>query len=294
LPRLSVIMPVKNGGRYLSVAIRSTLAAMPRDSELVIANDGSTDNTEEIIEQFSDKRLRSIRSLSSKGVSASLNSLIASTDSELVARMDADDICLPFRFSYQNAVLKDFDCIFSNVIVINEAGVPRRTDMPGHIGHRAIPLHLLMGNNLVHPTMYARRSFLVSLGNYAETAAEDYDLWLRAANANLRMIRSAIPTLLYRKHKLQVSVSGGWLKEDWDPCLDRSYADLAAKHLRMVIRDSTVRLSCTAGNQGLMAKETRIVFNQGIAREIGRLPRSEQILARIRLRKLQGKLLAKV
>jgi glycosyltransferase involved in cell wall biosynthesis len=284
-------MPVKNGSRYLALAIRSTLAAMPRDSELVIANDGSTDNTEEIIDGFSDRRIRSISSRTSRGVSASLNSLIAVTDSELVARMDADDICLPFRFFYQNAILRDHDCIFSNVIFMNEAGIPRRMDMPGRIGPGAVSLHLLMGNILVHPTMYARRSFLDSLGNYAETSAEDYDLWLRAANADLRMLRSGIPTLLYRKHKLQVSVNGGWLKPDWDPCIDTSYADLAAKHLGIVVQDSAVRLSCTAEDPGLMANETRLLFNQALKREIGRLPKSDQFLAWIRLKKLQAKAL---
>lgn len=291
MPRLSVIMPVKNGGRYISLSVRSTLAAMPRDSELVIANDGSSDNTQAIIDGISDSRLRSISWTPSRGVSSSLNSLIAETDSDYVARMDADDVCLPMRFAYQEAVIAAHDCVFSNVIFVNSYGFPSRSDLPGHIGPRALPVHLLMGNILVHPTMYARRSFLESLGGYRATPAEDYDLWLRAAEANFSMMRSAVPTLLYRKHDEQVSASGGWLNTDWDPFLDSSFAGLVSKHLNIKIVDNSVRRSCTAGNQGLLTADARAFFYQALARKISELPVADRFLARTRLTKMKRQML---
>lgn len=104
MPTLSVILPVRNGERFISAAIRSTLSAMPRDSELVVLDDGSTDRTPEILDGISSARVRVLRG-AGNGVAGALNTLIECTQSEYVARMDADDIVLPMRFTTQLSVL---------------------------------------------------------------------------------------------------------------------------------------------------------------------------------------------
>lgn len=287
-------MPVKNGGRYLSSAIRSTLLALPRDAELVVADDGSTDNTQRIIEQYKDNRLRVLSWTASKGVSASLNHLLAQSDSQFVARMDADDICLPFRFRLQAATVADYDCIFSSVICVNEKGFPVRPQIPGRIGPIALPLHLLMGNVLVHPTMFAQRAFVESLGGYSSTPAEDYDLWLRGAAAGRKMMRSAIPTLLYRRHGAQVSASGGWLDEKWDRSLDVSYASLAAAVLNIQVFDNSLRRARSSGDGRLVSGTDNDAFETALAEAIKALPPFERLQARVRLRAMQRKALSSI
>lgn len=289
MPQLSVLMPVKNGEQYLAPAIRSTLMAMPRDSELVIADDGSTDGTPQVIDGFRDKRLRIVSWATSKGVAASLNQLLSLSDSKFIARMDADDICLPFRFKYQAAIVASYDCVFSSVVPINAKGLPTRPQIPGRIGPSALPIHLLMGNVLVHPTMFAQRSFIDSLGGYNLTPAEDYDLWLRGAAADKKMIRSAIPTLLYRKHDAQVSASGGWLNDSWDPNLDDSFIKLAAKFLDFQVTDNSIRKARSSGNGNLVSDPTREKFSAALARAIKNLSPSERIQAHVRLRSMQSR-----
>lgn len=100
MPRLSVLMPVYNSAATLPAAVKSTLRALPEDSELVILDDGSTDRTLALAQGFTDQRVR-VLSQSNAGVAAALNALLSASDSEFIARMDADDIVLPGRFGRQ-------------------------------------------------------------------------------------------------------------------------------------------------------------------------------------------------
>jgi len=231
MPRLSVLMPVRNGERFLRRAVSSVLRSMPKDSELAICDDGSSDRTPNILAELAvDRRVRVLRT-AGVGVSAALNKLIAATESEFVARMDADDVCLPWRFSLQLGALETADVVFSSVIFTSEDGWPQRPDRPGRITPEAVPLHLLMGNVLVHPTMTARRAALNAGQFYRATSAEDFDLWLRLAGSGYRLLRLATPALLYRRHPAQVSKSGAWLNAASDPMLDESYAALLLSEL---------------------------------------------------------------
>ncbi|WP_251039740.1 glycosyltransferase family A protein [Arthrobacter sp. ISL-72] len=240
-------MPVKNGLPYLPRAVRSTLQAMPRDSELVILNDGSDDGTPEYLESVTDRRVKAIHHQASGGVAKGLNFLLASTDSEHVARMDADDLCLPWRFALQEANLRSAEMVFSSVIFMNSRGLPVRPDLPGRIAPDATPLHLLLGNVLVHPTLYATRQIMDDMGGYRATAAEDYDLWLRAARKGARMVRTAEPVLMYRRHGKQATTTGGWLAKADDPLLDESYGQLARDACGCLGDTRTLRRSSVSG-----------------------------------------------
>jgi len=96
-PRISVILPVHNGAPYLVDAIESLLNQTFRDFEIIAIDDGSTDDTAEILARVSNERLRILRFPVNRGIVAALNAGIEASNSELIARMDADDICLPAR-----------------------------------------------------------------------------------------------------------------------------------------------------------------------------------------------------
>lgn len=211
MPRISVILPVKNGEQFVKSAIRSTLIAMPRDSELVVLDDASTDRTAELLSSVRDRRLKVITGAESNGLAAGLNRLIASTDSEWIARMDADDISLPWRFAEQRRrMTAGTDFIFSPVVHLGPSRLRLKPTRPGSIGSDSAPFLLLLENPFAHSTAMFRRTAIEHLGLYRNVGAEDYDLWLRAASHGYRLERTAYPVLLYRHHTQQVTKDANW------------------------------------------------------------------------------------
>ena len=93
MTKISIIIPVYNGSNYLVRALDSALAQTYKNIEIIVVNDGSTDDTEQIIRSFTDERIRLINQ-SNQGVAAALNMGLLNARAELVSRFDADDICL--------------------------------------------------------------------------------------------------------------------------------------------------------------------------------------------------------
>lgn len=202
-------MPVRDGARTVDAAVRSTLRALPQDAELVIWDDASTDKTVDVIGRITDHRVRVISAARARGPGGGLAALMYDTDSEFVARMDADDICLPGRFSHQLRPLMKGECdlVFSTVWTFRSDPFRLRPPLPLPIAPEATPLHLLATNLLCHPSMVATRAAIELAGGYRQTPAEDYDLWLRACVRGLRLTRVARATVAYRHHADQVSAA---------------------------------------------------------------------------------------
>ncbi|MGC4100699.1 glycosyltransferase family 2 protein [Ferruginibacter sp.] len=100
IPTITVLMPAYNAAKYIGEAISSVLQQSFGDFELLIINDGSADNTVEVINSFTDERIRIIHQ-TNQGVAAALNIGLLNAKAELIARFDADDICLPDRLEKQ-------------------------------------------------------------------------------------------------------------------------------------------------------------------------------------------------
>lgn len=96
---ISVVMPVYNGAKHLRECLDSILSQTFGDFELLIVDDGSTDNTCEIIESYNDARICLIRN--KHDYIASCNLLLSEARGKYIARMDADDIMMPDRLAYQ-------------------------------------------------------------------------------------------------------------------------------------------------------------------------------------------------
>lgn len=283
MPKLSVLMPVRNGGRFLMPALRSTLKALPRDSELLVFNDGSTDNTTSDLASVACRQLKVWHHTESVGIVQALNTLLQESDSEHVARMDADDVCLPWRFVCQQRAIARADFLFTSVVFVNEFGRPLRPDFPGFISAAAVPLHLLLGNFLVHPTMFAKRQSLFDFGAYRSSQAEDYDLWLRVAAGGGKIERLPEPGLLYRSHKNQVSVTGDWKSRGSDPVLEESYARLAEQAIGFTGDSSALRLACIDGVKGGIDPAESRAFTKAMITQSGELSTIQQLLLRGRL-----------
>jgi hypothetical protein len=128
--------------------------------------------------------------------------------------MDADDICLPWRFEKQTQKISktNSDFLFGNAILFGASLKPLGFAPQLPFGLTAIQgrLALLLGNPFVHPTMIAKASSMRELGGYREVPAEDYDLWLRAGIAGMRIERSRSYDVLYRVHSRQLTQQAFW------------------------------------------------------------------------------------
>src|SRR4051812_24164992 len=100
-PAITILLPVYNCREYLHEAIISLLSQTFTDFELLILNDGSTDDTEKVIQSFSDNRVVYIKNESNKGLIYTLNKGVTLAKGKYIARMDADDISLPKRLQKQ-------------------------------------------------------------------------------------------------------------------------------------------------------------------------------------------------
>lgn len=212
-PAISVAMSVYNGERFLEEAIASVLAQTFAQFELLILDDGSRDSTRAIIETHAarDSRVRPIIR-ENRGLIASLNQLVAESRAPLVARMDADDICLPQRFARQVEFLDghpEYGVIGSWCEDIDENGRPwpAATTHRHPTDHEGFLAAIELGRPLLcHPAVMFRRDLVLSVGGYhaAFRHCEDLDLWLRLASIT-RIASLPEQLVKYRHYDEQVS-----------------------------------------------------------------------------------------
>ncbi|MDQ1204475.1 glycosyltransferase family 2 protein [Microbacterium sp. SORGH_AS_0862] len=206
MPRLTVMMPAYNAAGHITTAIRSTLRAMPRDSELLVLDDCSTDDTIKIVARFGDSRVRLITSDENGGGGAARIRMLLETDSEFVASMDADDVAFPWRFRMQLDALKRHDVVFGSAIRFGGGPGRVRPSSVVPLNSDESPSALLFHNPYFHPTMAARRDCLLAVGGYRPLrVAQDYELWLRLATAGFRLRRISVPLIGYRESPSQVT-----------------------------------------------------------------------------------------
>ena len=227
MPRLSVLVPARNAAGTIGSALRSTLTALPDDAEVLVLDDASSDGTAELVRGLGDRRIRLTVAPQNLGVARALALLLDQAEGEIVARMDADDVCLPGRFRAQVAALdRGADVVFSTFQVIG-AGL-RLPALPISFGPVAGRLALLLDNPYPHSTALARRRTLVEAGGYRVAVAEDYDLWLRVAAAGARIVRLARAGILLRVSPGQVTADPGYRgRLAADPVVAESYRALA-------------------------------------------------------------------
>ncbi len=187
IPRVTVLMSVYNGEKYLREAIDSVLSQTFGDFELLIINDGSTDGTWEILESYKDARIR-LFNQDNMGLTRSLNKGIQLSRCEYIARMDADDIALPERLGKQVRFLDEHPEIAAVGSFHHEENLTRAVSIKKFpADDPAIRKILLKKNPISHPTVMIRRSILIKIGCYNEGEEykyiEDYELWSRLARA---------------------------------------------------------------------------------------------------------------
>jgi glycosyltransferase involved in cell wall biosynthesis len=205
VPAVSVLMPVRNCAAYLPLALESLAAQSFEDFEIIVVDNGSSDETSEILRAWGrrEPRLRAFR-LRRPGLARSLNFAASKARAPLLARLDGDDIALPERLATQVAAMRarpSLGLLGSAAEMIDSRG--RRIgaiDRPA--GDAELRAFQRSGCGFIHSSVMMRRDAFTAAGGYRKglNVAEDYDLWLRMAErgeiANLpdRLVRYRIHT----------------------------------------------------------------------------------------------------
>lgn len=208
MPKISVVMPVYNGEKYLRETMDSVLNQTFGDFEFIIINDASKDSTEEIIKSYGDDRIVYLKNEQNLGVAGSLNRGLDAAKGEYIARIDADDIAMPQRFEKQVTFMDahpEIGVCGSCVRIFEEDGSER--DFIYSETDAEIRVDMLFNCAFAHPSIIIRKAILDENNlfyNIKYEKAEDYRMWydiLKVSKGhNLR------ETLLrYRHHQGQVT-----------------------------------------------------------------------------------------
>ena len=209
-PSITILMSVYNGSRWLDDAIQSVLYQTFTDFELIIVNDGSKDQTLEIISGFAnDDRRIVVIDKPNTGLADSLNHGIRQARGGWIARIDADDLCVPDRIKKQYELAQadsSLVLIGSGLLIIDEHGQPGKSyQYPGI--HKDILNRLTTARSVFgHSSAFYRADIAKALGGYRPRIkrSEDTDFWLRLSEVG-RIACLGAPLVKIRKHPGQIS-----------------------------------------------------------------------------------------
>ncbi|RLD62356.1 MAG: glycosyltransferase family 2 protein [Bacteroidetes bacterium] len=204
MTKVSIIMAAYNAEKYITQSIESLINQTYTDFELILIDDGSTDETKNIINHFSDNDDRIIPVFNEKnlGLTKNLNKGIALSNGEFIARMDADDISYLTRLEKQVEFLKNnpgIDLVGTASIDIDKNGMELNKRIVPET-HQQIVNLLPKANPISHPTvMFRKKSFSkVNFYNVEYKTTQDYELWFRAIGAGLKFYNLQEILLQYR------------------------------------------------------------------------------------------------
>ena len=258
-PKISVLMSIYNGEKYLRKSIESVLNQTFTEFEFIIVNDGSTDSSPEIIESYDDERIRLINNKENIGLTKSLNKALKKARGEYIARQDADDISSPSRLALQHEFIEKnhgVALLGTGIYVIDEEGK--------ELEKRIMPPNpkksLLKGNRLIHGSVMFRKSVIDELGAYNEILkySQDYELWLRISK------KYGVRNLAAPLYKLRLH-SGSILSKKVGE--QQMYAVLARKIAMHKLKEETL-LSLQDNISSLyqaLNKSDKIMFHKAVA-----------------------------
>ncbi|MCX6055646.1 MAG: glycosyltransferase [Chloroflexi bacterium] len=210
-PKITVLMAVYNGEKYLTLAIESILSQTYRDFEFLIIDDGSTDRSADIVRSFSDPRIKYFKNPKNIGLPKSLNTGIKLAKGELIARFDQDDISLPERFQKQVDYLHEHP-----EIGLLSCGFQRVDEKGNKLGQAIVhpeesyllKYWLLFECVLLQPGAMIQKKLLTEVGLYDPqfVLAEDLNLWNRlAAKTTIANMQEVL--VHYREHATNTSLA---------------------------------------------------------------------------------------
>jgi len=212
-PLVSILLPAYNAAQYLSDTIDSVLSQTYTHFELLLLDDGSIDGTSAVVSKYTDSRIKYMPNNGNKGLVYTLNRGLQEAKGKYIARLDADDICLPERLAKQVAWLEQrpqTTIVTTCVTLINEKNEPAGVwpiDRKA-ISAADIKKYMAWENCIAHPTVMFNAALIKGYYYSAhQKHIEDYDLWLHLLADGHVIEKIATPLLLYRIHSQSVTGS---------------------------------------------------------------------------------------
>ena len=215
MPRVSILLPCRDAGAHLPEAAASLAAQTWRDWELIAVDDGSTDRTPELLEEWRarDPRVRCLRT-APRGLVAALNAGLERASGEIIARMDADDVAHPERLARQLAWLDanpDHAACGTRIryfprSVVHGGALRYERWINGLTQPTDLERDVFVECPIAHPTLAIRRVALDAACGYRDAGwPEDYDLVLRLWLARLQLANVPEPLLQWREGESRLS-----------------------------------------------------------------------------------------
>ncbi len=210
---ITVLMPAYNAERYIAQAIESVLAQTYTNFEFVIINDGSTDNTGAIINNYKDERIVVVNQ-PNLGVAAALNAGLKYATAPYICRFDADDVCYPDRLEKQIRFLQenpDYILVGSDVdYILENDDFLFNFKCIAH-SHEEILKKLYFYCPFVHPAVMYKKESILQAGGYPDNAHnfEDYLLWTKLAGLG-KLCNLPEPLIKYRLNSTSVTIDEKW------------------------------------------------------------------------------------
>jgi len=188
-PRVSVILPCYNGARWISQAIKSVLAQTYKDFELLVIDDGSTDNSREIVSSYlHDGRVRYIYQ-ENRGFSGAINRGIKESKGDFIGFIGQDDLWLPYKLELQMRYFskhRNVDLVHSSYFVIDSEGRVigiRNVGIPNVSSKRELIEELFLRNFIGFETVLVKKRCFDEVGFFDERMVgfSDHDMWIRIA-----------------------------------------------------------------------------------------------------------------
>ncbi len=210
---MSILLPAYNCEKFIRKTIDSLLNQTYTNFELLIINDGSTDTTSAIIDSYTDVRIQHIHNDGNQGLIYTLNRGLELAKGKYIARIDADDVCLPTRLKKQIEWLEknpETAIVATQIIFINELNEPTGNwplDMQS-ITAAQIKKAMLWQSCIAHPSVMMR-SEIIKQYHYStqQKHSEDYDLWLQILSDGNVIEKVPEQLLKYRVHTESVTGS---------------------------------------------------------------------------------------
>lgn len=211
-PLVSVICTARNASRTIESTLRSTLVQTLRDWEMIVIDDGSTDDTVEITAGYArrDRRISVVRT-PGIGRGRALNLALSCARAELIANVDADDASHPRRLELQSALMsrrRQLAVLCTDALYLRGQEQPQWPRLDQEAAHRQpidVTRMLALHNPVLHSSVMLRRADLLHVSGYAEDIFSqlDYELWVRMAAHGHRIYRLDLPLAAKRLHAHQ-------------------------------------------------------------------------------------------
>jgi glycosyltransferase involved in cell wall biosynthesis len=207
-PKVSIILPTYNGARYIRQSVDSCLNQTHKNLEIVIVDDGSTDNTCEIIRSYKDRRIKYFRHEKNRGLSHALNTGFAKTTGKYLTWTSDDNYYAKEAIERMVSFLRERNCsfVYCDYYMFEEDDLSNQCielpDCPA-----------LENGNEIGPCFLYSRELMETVGSYdpATELAEDYDYWIRASK-KFTMCHMNEPLYFCRLHKKSLTSKRGFFE----------------------------------------------------------------------------------